>query len=423
MPVSFVLSSEQIQIVSGASDFAENVLVNAAKTIAAGSGPEERFNSIKPYYQEMVNAGFMAGLIPREQGGSQLSSLDFALSSEELARVDINVPSTLLSTGLGLRPIIQFGSTEQRNRFLPQFTGNDPLLASFAFTDVGGAANFDSPTPGTGVRTTAVRDGDHWVINGHKQFTTNGTGWDRSFPALFTVLCNTDVSLPPTESLAIIVVPGDTPGISVDGIIDTAGHLATLSPKITFTDVRVPADYCLGVPGDGLNISRAAFTWTGAPIAAACVGRMRAAFDEARSFAMSQNRGGAVPIIDHQNVGYMLADIKIRIEAGRYLAWKAADQFDETSGGDREMANVAKIHNSELSVQVVYDAMRLIGVEAYSDLSPIPGILQDVLCFPVYDGGNMGVRRRQLHQMLADADYDPLSTVRPSLSRESAHCL
>ncbi|BBG00891.1 MULTISPECIES: acyl-CoA dehydrogenase family protein [Pseudonocardia] len=180
--------------------------------------------------------------------------------------------------------------------------------------------------------------------------------------------------------------------------------------------MRVPVGNMIGQPGDGMEIVKSVFSWTCAPIGAACVGRMRAAFDYAYEFARTDTRSGPHLVIEYQNAGYMLADIKIRIEAARYLSWKAADHFDKTGGKDRELANITKVYASEQSVQVVYDAMRLVGVDAYTDKTPISGIMQDVLCFPVYDGGNMGVRRRQLHEMLMQPSYDPLALAENRLS-------
>jgi alkylation response protein AidB-like acyl-CoA dehydrogenase len=116
-----------------------------------------------------------------------------------------------------------------------------------------------------------------------------------------------------------------------------------------------------------------------------------------------------VPIIEYQNAGYMLADLKCRIEAARYLTWKACDQFDKLGTTGQELAIITKIHCSELCVQVVYDAMRLVGVDSYTDLHPLASLMQDALCFPLYDGGNMGVRRRQLHMLFKHPDYDPLA--------------
>nr|EJI98385.1 acyl-CoA dehydrogenase, N-terminal domain protein [Rhodococcus sp. JVH1] len=410
MTLDFSLSEEQKQIQADAAEFADTVLTQVAGAMRPYHDPESRFNAIKPFYEQMADAGFITALIPKEYGGTAFTSLEFCLSAEELARVDINVPSAILSTGLGLDAIINFGSDEQKTEFLPQFTDGTPRLAGIAFSEVGGSANFDSNVVGTGVRTTARLEGDEWVINGHKQYTTNGTGWDGAHPDLFTVLCTTDPLSPISEAAAMIVVPGSTPGIEVVGMIDTLGHVATPSPMVNFTDVRVPAGNILGSPGDGVKIAQSSFTWTSAPIAIACVGRMRAAFDVAYEFAKTQHRGGPTPIIEYQNAGYMLADLKMKIEAGRYLALKAADHYDKTGGADREIANIAKVYNSELCVQAVYDAMRLVGVESYGGTdNALSEIMADALCFPIYDGGNMGVRRRQLHELMKQEGYDPLA--------------
>ncbi|WP_284982302.1 acyl-CoA dehydrogenase family protein [Arthrobacter sp. efr-133-TYG-118] len=409
MGISFSLSEEQAQLREGARLFAENILSKVEAAIAPYGTPEERFNQLKPFYQDMVDAGFVNALVPESDGGTGMSSLSFALACEELARVDVNVPSAILGTGLSLQPIIHFGTPEQKKRFFSPFLSGQPALGALAFTESAGGANYASPEPGAGAQTIATRDGNEWVINGKKSYTTNGTGWNREGVELMTVLCRTSADLPPDESLAVIIIEKGTPGVETVGIIDTMGHRAVISPQIVFNNVRVPIDNMIGVPGQGQEIMETTFSWTGALIGAACVGRMRAAFDAAYAFAKAEKRSGPVPIIDYQNVGYMLADIKMKIEAARYLAWKAADQYDKTGGRDRELANISKVFNSELSVQAVYDAMRLIGVDAYSDLSPIPAIMQDVLCFPIYDGGNMGVRRRQMHEMMRNTNYDPVA--------------
>lgn len=410
MAINFDLSPEQSALQKAARAFADDQLSRVAATIAPLPTPQERFAAIKPFYQEMVQAGFMKALVPVEYGGTAMPSVDFAVAAEELTRVDINVPTALLGTGLGLQPIIHFGTPAQKEEFLPRFTGDEPLLSAWAFTETSGGANFDSPDPSTGVQTFAVLDGDEWVINGDKHFTTNGCGFGGEGAELISVLVRIDPTLPPQESLAVIVVPGNTPGIKVESYIDTMGHLATISPRMTFTDVRVPAGNLIGAPGDGMEIARKTFNWTSSLIGAACVGRMRAAFDYAFDFVKTDKRSGPVPILDYQNVGYMMVDIKTRIEAARYFTWKACDLYDKTDGNDEELGHMVKVYASELAVQVVYDTMRVVGVNSYGDQTPIAGIMEDVLCFPVYDGGNMGVRRRQLHALLQRSDYDPMQS-------------
>ncbi|MCK2036588.1 acyl-CoA/acyl-ACP dehydrogenase [Microbacterium sp. SSW1-49] len=416
MAIDFTLSDEEMSLRLQARDFAENTLAGVADAVAAYPEPLDRFRALKPFYQQMVDAGFIAGLVPAEAGGHRFTNLQFALACEELARIDVNVPSAVLGTGLGLFPIIAAGTPEQQARFFAPFLDGSPALAAIAFTEAAGGANFDHPDPRFGVQTFAVRDGDEWVINGKKAYTTNASGWDDEGADLISVVCRTDPGAPPQESLAIIVVEKGTPGVVITGMIDTFGHVATNSPVVEFRDVRVPLSNMIGEPGDGLQLTKGAFSWTCSSIGAAAVGRMRAAFEYAYRFVTTEKRSGSVPVIEHQNAGYMLADIKTRIEAGRYFAWKAADHFDRTGGRDRELSNMVKIYNSELSVQTVYDAMRLVGVESYGDRTPLGAIIQDVLCFPIYDGGNMGVRRRHLHEMLRAPGYNHLAASENRLS-------
>jgi alkylation response protein AidB-like acyl-CoA dehydrogenase len=416
MTLDFTLDEGQMAVRTQAREFAGTVLSGVEAAIAPFSKPEERFYALQPFFQQMVDAGFVRALIPDEYGGGKFTSLQFVLAVEEIARVDINVASAVLGTGLGLYPIIHFGTEEQKKRFLPAFCGSDPKLAAIAYTEVTGGANYDSPDPKVGVQTFARIEGDEIVLNGAKHYTTNASGWEGKGADLISVVCRTDPSKPPQESLAIVVVERGTPGVEITGMIDTIGHRAVNSPRVEFHDVRVPIGNLIGAPGDGISIVKSAFSWTCAPIGAACVGRMRAAFEHAYEFTRTDNRGGPHPVIAYQNAGYMLADIKMRIEAARYLSWKAADHFDKTGGQDREISNITKVYASELSVQTVYDAMRLVGIDGYGDKTPIAGIMQDVLCFPVYDGGNMGVRRRALHEMFMEPSYDHLALAENRLS-------
>lgn len=419
MAIDFTLSPEQRELQQVAREFARQHLSRVPQVIAPFGRPEERFYATRPIYAEMVKAGFISALIPKKYGGTGMSTVDLALATEELAAVDVNVPSALLGTGLGLEPIINYGTEEQKRRFLPDFiTNSGDHLAAFAFTEVTGGSNFDCPSPGAGVQTIARREGDEWVINGKKHYTTNACGWDGAGADLVSVVCRIGAERSPQESLAIIVVPGRAPGVEVMGFLDTAGHRATSSPIMHFDNVRVPIDNLIGAPGDGIGICSRTFSWTAALIGAACTGVMRAAFDCAYQFACKDKRSGTVPVIEHQNVGYMLADIKMRIEAARYLSWKACHYLDATDRVGDELAIMTKVYCSELAVQVVYDTMRLVGCDSYTDMHPLAGLMQDALCFPLYDGGNMGVRRRQLHKMFKHPGYDPLAAAEGRAPRQ-----
>jgi nitroalkane oxidase len=410
MSLDFSLSPEQLQLQANARAFAEGVLAPLPGQLDAIADPAEAFYATRAAYREMAKAGFTKSFIPVSDGGLGFSLLDIALAAEELARVDVNVPTTLLASGLGLQPVIQFGDAVQRKLFLQPFVDDEDgsLLASFAFTEVTGGANFDSNDAAAGVQTFARRDAEDWVLSGQKHYTTNGTGWDGKGAHLYSVVCRTDPTKGASESLAVVMVPGSAAGVQVVDVYDKLGHRGVMTPRVHFENVRVPANHLIGRPGQGLQIVSGAFSWTAALIGAACVGVMRAAFEFALDFTKSERRLGRGPIIEHQNVGYMLADIKMRIEAARYLTWKACHYLEQTGGRGEELAIMTKVYCSELAVQVIYDAMRLVGVDSYTMKTPLERLLRNALVFPLYDGGNMGIRRRQLHALFTQPGYDAM---------------
>jgi alkylation response protein AidB-like acyl-CoA dehydrogenase len=407
MAIDFTLSEDQLAARRAMQDFAETHLSKVAAAIAPFHTPEERFKAIKPFFQEMVRAGFLKTIIPEADGGTYRGLLDMVVSGEVASVGDVNVSCALFSCALALSPIITHGTALQRKKFLSPFLVDDGApLAALAFSEVGGSANIDDPDPNAGSTTFAYRDGDEWVITGEKFFITNGWGWEGDGPDLYVISARTDPKVSTAESLAVFAVPRPSKGLSFGKGLDTMGHRATPSPRIKFDQVRVPLDHMIGKPGDGVEILAETFAASGVGVAAEAVCVMQQAFDAALEFAKRDRRNGSVPIIEHQNVGFMLVDMKTRLEAARYLTWKAAHYFDITDGKGTELAIMAKIHCSELSVQVVYDAMRLVGVESYADEMPFTRLLQDALAFPLYDGGNMGIRRRNLHKILKRNSYN-----------------
>jgi nitroalkane oxidase len=201
-------------------------------------------------------------------------------------------------------------------------------------------------------------------------------------------------------------------------VYDKIGHRGVVTPRVHFDQVRVPAANLIGEPGRlGKRIVVGAFSWTAALIGAACVGTMRAAFEYALEFARAEKRLGTVPIIEHQNVGFMLADIKMHIEACRYITWKACHDFERTGGRAQELAIMTKVYCSEAAVTTIYDCMRVVGIASYTkDLAPLERIMRNAMVFPLYDGGNQGVRRRQLHEMLRHPSYDPMGSAHGDMS-------
>ena len=262
--------------------------------------------------------------------------------------------------------------------------------------------------PGEGVRTVAKLEGDNWIINGRKKWVSSATGWDRKGADILCVVCRTDANAPPEKAISVIVVERPAPGIVFERAIDSVGHRAHLTPLFSFENVSTPRNNLLGEEGNGLALTAASFTGTAALVGILGVALMRAAFDFALHFARNERRGGIHPIIEYQAVGYALADAKMAIEAVRYLSWRACHAVDTQSPAADELAIQAKIYGSETAVRVITDLMRVVGIDSYDHEAPLGRLLQDALALPSFGGGNMGVRRRQLHNLLKRPDYDAL---------------
>jgi nitroalkane oxidase len=220
--------------------------------------------------------------------------------------------------------------------------------------------------------------------------------------------CRTGADTKPETSVSIIAVEAPAPGIIFERAIDAIGHRGHLTPQFGFENVRTPRRNLIGEEGGGLALSAASFTGTAALVGILGVALMRAAFEFSLNFAVTERRGGIHPIIEHQAVGYALADAKMKIEAARYLSWRACHAVDTQNPAADELAIQAKVYGSEMAVTVITDLMRVVGIDSYDNELPLGGLLQDALALPIFDGGNIGIRRRQLHTMLKRRDYAPL---------------
>jgi len=411
MPIDFTLTPEQQRLRADARAFARDVLSKVGSATKDLPTPLARFAATRPFYEQTIAAGFLRRLIPIPLGGQGTGVVDMAVLAEEFHAIDVNISLTLLGTMLGLFPVLLAGTSEQAARFFAPFAAEQGApLAAFAFSEPGGSANFAAPAPAEGVRTQAHLEGDHWVISGAKKWVSSGTGWDGEGADLLTVVCRTDPDAPPESGISVIAVHGPAEGIVLDRAIDSIGHRAHLLPQFRLNDVHTPADHLIGPRGGGKALAEACFTGTAPIVGILAVGLMRAAFDCALNFARTEKRGGVAPIISHQAVGYALADAKMAIAAVRSLSLRAAHAFDKQIPGALELALHAKVFGSETAVRVISDLMRVVGIDSYDRTLPLGDLLADALVLPLFDGGNMGVRRRQLHELMQMPDYDPLAT-------------
>ena len=412
MPIDFALGENQRRLRREARQFAGDVLSGVHVATHDLPGPTERFVATRPFFERLVAEGFLRKCIPVSVGGDCVGLVDVAILAEEFYAVDANVSLTMLSTVLGLAPLVVGGTPEQHHRFLPPFLATTGApLAAFASTEPGGSANLGSPPPGEGVRTRARRVGDSWVISGQKQWISAATGWDGQGADLLTVVCRTDAEVEPSRGISIIAVPRPDSGLIFEHAFDTLGHRAHLTPRFRLDEVRVPDGNLVGREGEGLRLASESFVGGVALVGIFGVALMRAAFQFALSFAKRERRGGIQQIIQHQAVGYALADAKTTIEAARALNWHACHAIDTAAPGALELAIHAKVFGSEAAVRVIADLMRVVGIDSYDHELPLAGLLQDAIALPLFAGGNIGVRRRQLHALMLDPKYDGLATL------------
>jgi nitroalkane oxidase len=406
MSVSFFLTPEQEQLKAAARGFAQEHLRDLAAATRAEPDPRTRGLLLRPVFENAVAAGFLKGLIPVPFGGAASSGVDAAILIEEWAAQSPDFVIAMAGPLIALAPVYEVGTPEQVERFVRPFLADSGApLAAMAFSEPEGTANFDAEGPGRGIHTSAVPDGDEWVINGRKAWASHLCGWDGDGPDIMTIVCRT-----PSGISLIVAERAHLAGhIEVEEYYDLPGLRGCLTTRVHLTDVRVPHGNLLGAEGRGVDLTRNAFLPSGASIGVFATAAMRQAFDIAYRFALTEKRGGPVPIIEYQAVSDVLADAKGKIEAVRLLAWRALDAVLSRHPSGPELALHAKIFGSETGVDVVNELVKIIGVTAYDERFPIVGHLMDALAYPVIEGSNTGVRRRQLQALFRTPGYDPLS--------------
>ncbi|KAF2796546.1 putative acyl-CoA dehydrogenase [Melanomma pulvis-pyrius CBS 109.77] len=421
--VDFTLSPEQKDLRAGAKAFAENVLATAPSLYQHLPDQRTRFEATLPIYRAAVSAGLIKGQVPLPLGGTAGSLIDAAIVSEEFHAVEPGASLTVLGTGLGLTPLILAGSKVQHEKFLKPFlsTVGEPI-AALVHSEPGGTANW-LEKGGPGLQTTAYQDGDEWVVDGEKLWTTNSSGWDQKGATLQCVACRhsrpgepQNPSDDPASNILILIITrediaANSPtAYAILADPEIAGYKSTVGPHTRFTSFRVPSSQLLAAPGHGAAVIEQTFGTSGALVAAFSVGIMRAAFEAALKFCKEDKRGGTVPVIQHQSVADKLMDIKMRIEAARALTWKALSGMERVTGtweSKLEIALEAKIWCSDQAPRAVMDAMAVVGMRSYAKDMPFSRLLEDAVCLPLFDGGNIGVRRRQLEKIFQRDDYEP----------------
>jgi len=365
--ISFELSEEQKAIQKVAREFAEKEI----RPVAPEYDEEEK------YPERFVETAFKAGMtylyVPEEYGGQGMDFLTACIVGEEIAWGCCGFATILGANNLGTTPLLVAGTEEQKAKYFGALTSR-PSLAAMALTEPGAGSD------AAGVKTTAVRDGDEYVLNGTKCFISNGGIAD-----LTTVFASTDTSAG-VRGLSCFLVPKENPGISGGKKERKMGVRASQTSEVILSDCRVPAGDLLGEEGKGFKI--AMITLDKARVSVACnsVGIARAAMEAAVEYARERVQFGR-PIAENQAVQFMLADMAMEIEAARLMYMKAA--WMETQGLPFSTeAAYAKTFCSDMAMRVTTDVVQVFGGYGYMRDYPVEKYMRDAKINQIWDGTN-----------------------------------
>ncbi|CCM79261.1 acyl-CoA dehydrogenase family protein [Rhizobium mesoamericanum] len=361
-----ILSELQQQIRDLARDFARERLGPGA----AARDREHRYP--KDELNEMGELGMLGMLVPEEYGGSETGTLAYAAALEEIAVGD-GPCSTIMSvhSSVACVPILKFGTEEQKQRFLPKLASGE-WIGGFALTEP------QAGSDASNLRSRARRDGDHYVLDGVKQFITSGKNGQ-----MIIAFAVTDPSAG-KKGISAFIVPTDTPGYEVIRVEEKLGLHSTDTCQIAFNAMRIPAELRLGAEGEGYRIALANLEGGRIGIGAQAVGMARAAFEAARDYARERTAFGKA-IIEHQAVAFRLADMATQIEAARQLVFHAAALRDNGVPCLSE-ASMAKLFASEMAERVCSDAIQIHGGYGYMADYPVERIYRDVRICQIYEG-------------------------------------
>jgi len=319
----------------------------------------------------LAETGLLGLTIPEEYGGPGLDYLSGCLIEEELGWGCSGIGTSLMCNGLATAPVLLGASDEVKKEFLGRLT-EEPKLASFCLTEP------DAGSDVSGMRTTAVKKGDSYVINGTKCFITNGSHAD-----WYTVYAKTDKEAG-HRGISAFVVPRELDGVTVDKKEDKLGQRASDTAMISFSDVEIPAGYLIGEENKGFKLAMMTLDRTRPGVAAMAVGIANAAFEFARDYAKERVQFG-VPIAMHQAIQFMIADMATKVEASRLLVWKSAVELDQ---GKRNtlISSHAKRFAADTAMEVTVDAVQVYGGYGFIKEYPVEKLMRDAKIMQLYEG-------------------------------------
>lgn len=339
---------------------------------AAQIDEEDRFP--RDIIRKMGELGLLGIPIPEEWGGVGADFLSYMLAIEEISYASAAVGVILaVHTSVATMPILKFGTDEQKRRYLEKMATGQ-LLGGFALTEPHAGSDASR------IATRAVKQGDHYILNGSKVFITNGGEAD-----LYITFAVTDPGAG-ANGISAFIVEKDTPGFTVGKKEKKMGLNGSATASLIFEDAKVPAAQLLGQEGEGFKIAMSNLDGGRIGIAAQALGIARAAFDAALAYTKQREQFGK-PVAEFQGVQFMLADMATRIEAARLLVYRAAMLRDQGLSCKKE-ASMAKLFATDTAMAVTTDAVQLHGGYGYIKEYPVERYMRDAKVTQIYEGTN-----------------------------------
>jgi acyl-CoA dehydrogenase len=362
--VDFTLTDEQKALREMAHDFAEKEMrPKAWEYDKDGAWPED-------VLRKAWELGLMNSHIPEEYGGPGASNFEGALIEEEIGWGCSGIGTSLAANGLALAPLMIGGSEELKKRVLGHVT-SEPIFASFCLTEP------DAGSDVSGMRTTATRRGDTYVINGSKCFITNG-----SYASYYTVYAKTDKEAGHRGITCFLVPRDDT--VTVDKKEDKMGQRASNTATITFNETEVPAENIIGDENHGFKLAMMTLDRTRPGVAAMATGIARAAFEFATEYSKQRVQFG-VPIAMHQAIQFIIADMATKVHLARLATWQSAVLLDQGRRNTLESSH-AKRFAADTAMEVTTDAVQVYGGYGFIKDYPVEKLMRDAKIMQLYEG-------------------------------------
>ncbi len=396
--IDFSLTEEQRTLQETVRRFALNEIRPVAESVDRMNDPEEHF----PWdlVKKGMRLGFSNVVIPEQYGGFGGGLIDYALVVEELGYGDAGIADVFL-VNISLSRLMVLGCTnEQKQVWLTAMCEDESgtFILGGAMTEPSGGSEIFCPLPDPklGVRTTATREGDGYIINGRKCFITNG-----GISKLYIILARTNKEVPNIQGCSIFLVPEGTAGLSFGKMEEKMGHRLSSVREIIFEDVRVPHDFMIGQEGEGFKILLECYEGNGVGVGSSAVGLARAAYDAALRYAQERIIWGQ-PIFEYESVASKLVEMRMKIESARALIWKLAwaAEHPERCGGLNKLGTMAKVFPSSFVREITTEAMDILGGSGYTMEFPVEKYVRDAMLFPIYDGTNDLLKRFIAPQLL-----------------------